>query len=353
MSKSRFELSHTEKVRRSVFVFLRDELERRLLSIAFVDTYKTFKDKGIPYPFVGPKGMRPKPKIFSKESPDFTPFFVIFCEDAIQEEHQKYIRFSDANKVRKDHIRLIPDIKLHKAFYSGMRFFERESFFELLNSLLDVDYCLLIQKDYRYKRRNRYALTHFHVKIDWPIADAAESLAKELRYISKSLYERGEVYADALQQKLFEYYGFHHQAAGGRRTAALGAAQYLKDIPGLSSVYVSSAEAKTFTRYSERGTGRFAVIQLEKEQAIQLMNANNLGIKTFRQGYVLGETDTYFAVILFVSYRHTKWGLPPPDGKLRILSPDYSWLAVETELVLPLPHAIGFSPLNVKWIYKT
>ncbi|MCD6569097.1 MAG: hypothetical protein J7L53_00135 [Deltaproteobacteria bacterium] len=352
MRKSRFELSHTEKVRRSIFIFLRDELERRLLSIAFVDTYRACEEKGIPYPFVDQKETRPKPKVFSKESLEFTPFFIIFCEDSIQEEHQKYIRFSDSNKVRKDNIRLVPDVGLHKTFYSGVHFFERESFFELLKSLLDVDYCLLIQRDYRHRKRNRYALTHFHVKIDWPIADAAESLAKELRYISKSIYERGEGYANALQQKLFEYYGCHHQSAGGRRTAALSAAQYLKNIPGLSSVYILSSEARTFTRYSESGVGRFAVIQLEKKQATQLMNTNNLSIKAFRQGYVLGETDTFFAVILFILYRHTKWGLPPPDGKLRILRPDYSWLGVDIELVLPLPHSEGFRPLPIKWVYK-
>ncbi len=113
-------------------------------------------------------------------------------------------------------------------FYSTARFFERDSFFELLEQLLDMDYCFLIQRDNRYKKQNRYCLTHFHVKIDWPIADAAESLAKELRYISKNLYEKGDRYAEILQQKLFEYYGCHHQATGGRRSAALIAAQYLK-----------------------------------------------------------------------------------------------------------------------------
>jgi hypothetical protein len=351
--KSRFELGHTEKIRRSIYVFLRDELERRLKAIALEEQYRRCKEKKVPYPYVDSSEMRPKKKEFSKESSEARPFFIIFCEDTIDEIHQKYIRFSDSNRVRKDTISLVPDIGLHRSFYSAVRFFERDSFFVLLDQLVDVDYCLLIQRDNRYKKRNRYSLTHFHVKIDWPIADAAESLAKELRYISKNLYEKGERYAEILQQKLFEFYGCHHQASGGRRSAALIAAQYLKSIPGLATVYVSSSETKTLTRYSEKGVARYAIIQIDKQYANQIIENNNLSQKSFRQGYALGETKDYFDVIIFVSYKHTQWGTPPADGKLRILKPDYSWLAVDMEMILPVPHAVSSRPLHVKWVYKT
>ena len=351
--KSRFELGHTEKIRRSIYVFLRDELERRLKSIALEEPYLKCKEKKIPYPYVDSSEMRPKKKEFSKESTQARPFFIIFCEDTIDEIHQKYIRFSNSNRVRKDTISLVPDIGLHRSFYSAVRFFERDSFFELLDQLVDVDYCLLIQRDNRYKKRNRYSLTHFHVKVDWPIAEAAESLAKEMRYVSKSLYEKGERYAEILQQKLFEFYGCHHQASGGRRSAALIAAQYLKSIPGLATVYISSAETKTLTRYSEKGVARYAIIQFDKVYAKQICENNNLTEESFRQGYALGESENHFDVILFVSYKHTEWGTPPSDGKLRILKPDYSWLAVDMEMILPMPHAVSFRPLHVKWVYRT
>ncbi|HON37807.1 MAG: hypothetical protein ACOX3E_10210 [Desulfomonilia bacterium] len=350
---SRFELGHTEKIRRSIYVFLRDELERKLKTIALEEPYQRCQAKKVPYPYVDSSELRPKKKEFSKESSETRPFFIIFYEDTLDEIHQKYIRFSDSNRVRKDTISLVPDIKFHRPFYSTIRFFERDSFFELLEQLIDVDYCLLIQRDNRYKKRNRYSLTHFHVKVDWPIAEAAESLAKELRYISKSLYEKGERYAEILQQKLFEYYGCHHQGTGGRRTGALSAAQYLKSVPGLATVYVSSAETKTLTRYSEKGVGRYAVIQFDKALAKQLIEAYNLTEESFRQGYALGESEQFFDVILFVTYKHTEWGTPPPDGKLRILRPDYSWLAVDMEMILPMPHAVSFRPLPVKWVYKT
>jgi hypothetical protein len=351
--KSRFELGHTEKIRRSIYVFLRDELELKLKNIALEEPYLRCREKCIPYPYVDSSELRPKKKEFSKESLTARPFCIIFCEETIDEYHQKFIRFSESNRIRKDTISLVPDLRLHRPFSSTIRFFERDSFFELFEQLLDVDYCLLIQRDNRFKKHNRYSLTHFHVKIDWPISEAAESLAKELRYISKGLYEKGDRYAEILQQKLFEYYGWHHQATGGRRSAALIASQYLKNIQGLATVYISSAETKTLTRYSEKGVARYAIIQFDKGLARQLIENNNLTEESFRQGYALGESEHSFDVILFVTYKHTEWGIPPADGKLRILKPDYSWLAIDMEMILPMPHAVSFRPLPVKWVYRT
>lgn len=351
--KSRFELGHTEKIRRSIYVFLRDELELKLKAIALEEPYRNCQEKNVPYLYVDSGELRPKKKEFSKESSLARPFFIVFCEDTIDDAHQKYIRFSDTNRVRKDTISLVPDLRLHRPFSSTIRFFERDAFFELFDQLIDVDYGLLIQRDNRFKKHNRYSLTHFHVKIDWPISEAAESLAKELRYISKSLYEKGDRYAEILQQKLFEYYGWHHQATGGRRSAALISFQYLKNTTGLATVYVSSAEAKTLTRYSEKGVGRYAVIQFDKQLAKQLIENNNITMECFRQGYALGESEQFFDVILFVTYKHTEWGTPPADGKLRILKPDFSWLAVDMEMILPMPHAVSFRPLHVKWVYRT
>jgi len=353
MKKSRFELSYLEMVRRSFYAFLRDELERRLKVITFDKIYKQCRDKSLTYPYVDPREMRPKKREFAKESSLALPYIIIFCEESISEAHQKYIRFSDDNRVRKDNLALIHGIQLNRPFYSGIKFFERNTFFDLLETLLDVDYGLLIQRDDRYRKQNRYALSHFHVKIDWPIAEAAESLGKEMRYISKNLYEKGERPAGLLQEKLFEYYGWHHQATGGRRTAALIAAQYLKRIPGLTTVYVSSSETRTLTRYSEKGVARYAIIQLDKDYAHQIMEINRINPEAFRIGYVLGESEGFYDVMLFVSYKHTEWGQPPMDGKLRIIKPDFNWLAVDREMILPLSHSLNSRPLILKWIYRT
>ena len=124
-----------------------------------------------------------------------------------------------------------------------------------------MDYAILVQQDPSIKRQNRYVMTHFHVRIDWPIDDATEDMAQQQRYISKELYEQNEKYAQSLHHKLFENYGFHH-AVGGRRTAAVVAAQFLKRMHFISTVYVSSAEARTLTRLSERGISKYVLVKI-------------------------------------------------------------------------------------------
>ena len=73
-------------------------------------------------------------------------------------------------------------------FERSQKYLNSAHFIDLLKLLLPLDYALLIQRDPASKLKDRYNLSHFHVRIDWPIADAAEDLACSLRYISKDLY---------------------------------------------------------------------------------------------------------------------------------------------------------------------
>ncbi len=115
---------------------------------------------------------------------------------------------------------------------------------------------------------------------------------------------------------------------------------------------MSSAETRTLTTYSEKGIGRYAIVQMEKQYAKALIEAQGITESGFRQGYVLGESGNAFDVMLIVRYEHTEGGTPPADGKLRIIRPDYSWLGVDTEMVLPKTDAVNFRPLQVKWVYR-
>ena len=70
------------------------------------------------------------------------------------------------------------------------------------------------------------ALTHMHVKVERLTDTAIKELGKELGYVERRLFERGEDYVDALESKFFEYFGFSANAAG-RKSAAAMAAQLL------------------------------------------------------------------------------------------------------------------------------
>ena len=237
MWKYRERLSYFEKLRRSLYEVLRDNLEMRLIKVSLVDSFYNYLKAGVEYSFLDRSELKPSSKKMEKESALFNTFIVIFCEGTISPELKNYIRFFPENAVIKKNLEYLANFSLSERFNLNLRYFESPRFFDLLEQLLNVDYALLIQQDPTIKKKNRYSLTHFHVKIDWPIADAAEDLAKYLRYIRDNLYEHGDKVARTLQNKLFEYYGCHH-SVGGRRTAGLIAAQLLRRLDCIFTVFV-------------------------------------------------------------------------------------------------------------------
>jgi hypothetical protein len=351
MWKYREQLSYYKRLRRSIYELLRDALERRLMKISMIDSFYNYQKNGAQYSFVEKSELKPKSKKMEKESEFFNTFLVILCEGVLSTELKNYIRFSPENSIVKKNLQYLPEFTLYKAFHQNLRYFESPGFFDLLENLLDIDYALLIQQDPTVKKKNRYALTHFHVKIDWPIADASEDLAKWLKYIQNNLYENGEKEARILQNKLFEYYGCHH-SVGGRRTAGLIAAQLLRKLDSVSTVYVSSAESRTMYRYSERGVSKFFLIQFNENQIAALSKAQNIPLDGLRSNY-LYDGDGSCLGILEASYSYTTHSRPPKDGKLRKIRPAYNWLTLRNELLHPKLEALHATPLHYNWVYST
>jgi len=179
--KQRDCLSIEERLRRSYYEVLRDELDQFVLGYSLVGSYSNFLRMRTPYPFVELRELKPRARIPAVEFDAQNSFLIIFSEDFIDKKHKKYIRYFDANKTTKNNLlrhKYFPDVE---RFNRNIKMFESSDFFSLLRSLLPIDYALLIQRNQRSKVR--YALTHFHVRVDWPITDAAEALAKDLRYI--------------------------------------------------------------------------------------------------------------------------------------------------------------------------
>jgi hypothetical protein len=339
------------RLRRSLYEVLRDQLDMDLVKLSLIDSYWNFQKAGEPYPFVQKRELKPKARVAEREHALQNHFFIIFCEGTIQNEHKKYIRFFDSNKMTKETIEKIPYITLHKNYANNLKYFDKPSFTSLVSDLTPVDYALLIQHDPTVKSQSRYMMTHFHVRIDWPIDDATEDMAVYLRYATKELYERGEQYAEHLQHKLFENYGFHH-TVGGRRTAAVVAAQYLRRMSFISTIYVSSAEARTLTRLSERGVSKMALIRIPLADIDKLANENHLSINAFRDRYLIDMCDTYGVAALHVVYRNSAFSKPPEDNKLRRLRPDYQWLTISDQLILPNPDHPDACPLRYSTIYS-
>lgn len=344
-------ISWNERYRRNLYYFIRDELETMLIREALIESYQDFSSAGEEYPFVEMRELKPRAKIISPEHVRQRHFIVILCEDALPPSSKNRIRFFDSNKTTKENLSNLAQFNLQDAYSQKMRFFDDKRFPDLLQNLLESDYALLLQRDQTVKSRYRFALTHFHVRIDWPVAEAAEDLGRYLRYISKELYEKGDRVGEILQQKLYEYYGFHH-LVGGRRTAALVAAQYLRRLDFLSTIYVASSEARALCRISETGISKFVLIRLANDVMAALAGNAKMEPEEFDAAYLIDKTPDYGVGIFQVGYQHNEHSVPPPDGKLRELNPDFPWLRVDLQLLVPPPSSEDVRPLPHSKVYS-
>ncbi len=347
----REELSQADRLRRSYYELLRDELDQFMLQYALIDSYANFCCRDSKYPFVEKRELKPRARIPDVEYECQNAFIVMFVEDTIPDAYKKYIRFFDVNKTTKTNLLQSKTLPLERTFDRTQKYLESVHFLNFLKILLPVDYALLIQRDPASRARSRYALSHFHVRVDWPIADAAEDLARNLRYISKDLYEKGDKYAEDIQKKFFEYYGLPVMA-GGRRTAAIVAAQYMKQIPCITTVYAGSSESRALFRISERGVSRSILMKFNESEMTQLAEAGNRSVRSFKKNYLVAREGKSGICIFQAIYDYTDPARPPDDKKLREIKPDLYWLTVGGQQILPKPGIVKHPPLPVNLIYS-
>lgn len=347
----REELSRANQLRRTYYELLRDDLDRYILQYALIDSFDNFLCRKENYPFVEKRELKPRARIPDVEYECHNTFLLIFVEDAVPAIHKKYIRFFDVNKTTKSNLLQSETLTLTETFDRNQKYLESVHFVDFLRDLLPVDYSLLIQRDKSSRNRNRYTLSHYHVRVDWPIAEAAEELARHLRYISKDLYEKGDKCAEDIQKKFFEYYGLPVMV-GGRRTAAIVASQYFKRLPCITTVYAGSSESRALIRISERGTSRCVLMQFSEEEMAEIAAANNISLLTFKKNYMIGRMDKKGVFVFQTTYDYTDQARPPDDGKMRELKPDLYWLSVGGQHILPKPKAWKYPPLSLNVIYS-
>jgi len=347
----REELSQANRLRRSYYELLRDELDQQLIQHALIDSYNNFRNRKVKYPFVEKRELKPRARIPDLEYECQNVFLVVFVEDTIPTENKKYIRFFDVNKTTRANLLQSKTLPLANKIDRNQKFLDSAHFSNFLKILLPVDYALLIQRNPAGKARSRYSLSHFHVRIDWPIADAAEDLARSLKYISKDLFEKGDKYAENIQKKFFEFYGLPLMV-GGRRTAAIVAAQYMKRIPCISTIYAGSSESRALLRISERGTSRAVLMKFTAAEMEQIAEENNMALQTFKKNYVIAHEKKSGICIFQATYSPTDQSRFPDDGKLRDLKPDLSWLTIGGQHILPKPGVWKRPPIPLNVIYS-
>jgi hypothetical protein len=347
----REELSQVDRLRRSYYELLRDELDQILLQHALIDSYNNFQSQNMAFPFVEKRELKPRARIPVQEYESQNAFLVLFVENSIPPEHKKYIRFFDQNETTKTNILRSESLPLSDEYDRNGKYLESIHFRNFIKILLPIDYALLIQRGRTAKAKNRYSLSHFHVRIDWPITDAAEDLARSLRYISKDIFEKGDKYAEDIQKKFFEYFGLPVMS-GGRRTAAIVAAQYLKRVPGITTVYAGSSESRALIRISERGVTKSVLMKFAGSYLEQFAAANRISVKAFNKNYVVARENDDGVCIFQATYLNTDPARSPDDGKLREIKPDLNWVTVGEQHLVPKPGVRKPPPLPLNVIYS-
>ncbi|OQY11167.1 MAG: hypothetical protein B6I31_05365 [Desulfobacteraceae bacterium 4572_19] len=294
----REDLSSKQKLRRSYYKLLRDSMDQFILKYSLIDSYNNFLSAKISYPFVEMRELKPRGRIPLIEHECQNSFLIIFVEDIIPDKNKKYIRFLDANKSTKINLLKNKVLSLSNKFDRGQKYLDSIKFENFIMELLPVDYALLIQRDVKSKVNDRYCLSHFHVKVDWPIADATEDLARRLRYISKDIYEKGDKYAEDLQKKF-----------------------------------------------------KSVLIKLDKQELKYIAETNSMSQTSFSKNYIIARQGQKSICLFTVFYYYTNHSRPPSDGKLRDFSSERYWLTVEKQLILPKPGVWSYPPIHYNMIY--
>lgn len=299
-------------------------LDRFLADHVLAGSLSQFQAAGRAYPFVDMRELKPGAAgagVPEQEVTDHRHGLIILVDGTLPPEVKKHVRIKDKNRVVKENLAAVLPIEaVLGGFELGWTHVGRPEVLRLIGTLLHVDYGLLIQHDPRASRMRRFALTHFRVRIDWPIEDAAEALALDLRYVARHLYEHSEhpeLRAEQLEAKLFERHGFHH-TVGGRRTAAVLAAQYLGRLVSAGAIadfriYVGSSEGRTLTKIGPARIERRALVRLSRED-LEVLPIDGDARATH---VLLHDVDRGGVGILQVDYEpteHAKRGTEPKGG---------------------------------------
>ena len=335
------------------------ELDRILIRYCLVDSLRRHIENARPYPFVDMREL--KPGAAGSGLPESEVLLhnnglVLLVDGTLPAECKKHIRFKEKNRVLKENLmgsKVVPEELLAEFEVAWTRSGEGDGFERLLRTLIRADFALLVQRDRRTQRQHRYALSHFRVRIDWPVVEAVESLAKELRYLDRHLYEHSEQEAEQLEGKFFERFGFHH-TVGGRRTASIVGAQYLRRISrrrdaGLDfRVYVGSAEARTLTRIEPDRVRRFALVHLTESEIAAL----ELPPAARTTHVVHQDSDGSSVFVLEVGYVATDNARPSKTPRSTDNLAQLPFLRIEEQVLRPRDDAAGAGPIPVSLVYR-
>ena len=320
-------------------------LNAMLVEHCLAGTFERFRVAGLGYKFPGPDIAYPASVPVAAEDPNRNTALLFCVDGTLPNSARKHFRLRNSNRVAWRNIRrLLPDANLEDYRTTHNRI-EAPECRPLLLQLLPLDYALLVERPLDDAGEMQPSeLTHLHVKVERITDNAIRDLGRQLGYIQRSLFERGEDYVEALEAKFFEYYGFPPHASG-RQAAAAMAAQLLRHHAPRFSVFVASQETGRLTVLNETDV----VTQYLLVEADDRLLAR-IGAAGVPQYVVPGSAGTAGAAVLRLRLKRTPAALPQPrrNRDSDIMAP---WLGIAAQEILPLPDHVA-EPLAYDWAQK-
>jgi hypothetical protein len=319
----------------------RDRLTDLLICHTLIDSFFKFTDDGRPYPFIGSDELLPSKAQRRTEHRRHNTALMVLVDGTLPRPLNKHFRLRASNRLTWRNLqRLAPDLDIED-FKSAHCHADAPEFSDLLEKLLPLDYALIAERpNAGDDPQTPLQLTHMHVKLERLTDRAVRELGKDLGYIERRLFERGEDFVEALEAKFFEYYGFGPHASG-RKSAAAMAAQLLASYDNRFCVFVTGQEDCRLTVLDHReNVTQFLLIRLQAAKlAAFKQRLSGLGIDDI-DTYAVSGNDEARTLICRLTLART----PAADANARRrIDKDMQapWLSVAEQAIVPLPGRKG------------
>ncbi|MBF0342533.1 MAG: hypothetical protein HQL95_16440 [Magnetococcales bacterium] len=334
----------------------REKILYLLLNYTLIESFRKFVKKQVPYPFVQPAMVRPGAVTATKEHALHNTCLITLLDATLPDNLRKHFRCREGNRVTRDNIAdVAPDLPTLESYNDSLKDTSHPLFPKLLRMLLPLDYSLLIQNTAKPGEPvKKMELSNFHVRIERLTDNALRHMGIHLNYLERSLREKGDSFSEIMEKKLYEYYHFYHNA-GGRRAAAVHAAQLLmrEKLPG--TILVGSQQDRRLSLLTTQGKNQqtrieqFFLVRLDNRLYRELLEFGAAEQLDIRNHYlVFPESQEEGLVILKAEYQHTEASLPLAGNKLKESHRIHEeWLCLKEESIIPVTpeeaRRIGFS----------
>lgn len=315
----------------------RARLTDLLIRYTLIDSFFKFTDDGRPYPFIGADELLPALAQRRVEHSRHNTALMVLVDGTLPKPLNRHFRLRGSNRVTWRNLqRLAPDLDIED-FKSAHCLADAEEFPGLLQKMLPMDYALIAERTEAGENRAApLQLTHMHVKLERLTDRAIRELGKDLGYIERRLFERGEDFVEALEAKYFEYYGFGPHASG-RKSAAAMAAQLLAGHERDFCVFVTGQEDCRLTVLDRHETvTQYLLTRLSgaRLKALRRRLAGQ-GIEDL-SAYALTDNENAPTLVCRLTLARTE----AADAKAkRRIDRDMQapWLAIAEQAIVPLP----------------